>query len=325
MPCGAVAETHHPTVTTPHVGPASRMIGMNPRRIARLRNQRCPYCGRGLTDTNRDIDHLIGRRFVPKGSLAASWNLLLNAHRECNAEKGALESDLSAITLHMLSVSHSVDPAERQHLQSEIDRKSKTTSSVTKRHVGESHETHEIKHSFGAMNLSFTLSAPPRLSPEGVLKLAALHTRGLSAIVFTNNEIGDFSYLPPSLVLAVEVTRSDWGNTRAMAFMNTTREWPHRFIGTNLAAGYFQAMVRKEPGDRPIWAWALEWNRMVRLMGYMGDNMADLEQLARALPPVDWQHEWEEQDPVRGKIVTRLKLETPLPGDEDHLFSAPRT
>jgi hypothetical protein len=64
-----------------------------------LSNITCAYCGEDLSTETEDTEHVVGRRFVPKGSLDGAWNIILKACKRCNREKGDLEDDISAITM----------------------------------------------------------------------------------------------------------------------------------------------------------------------------------------------------------------------------------
>src|ERR1700692_1203361 len=64
-----------------------------------LKNCICGYCDADLSSDNRTTEHLVGRRFVPKGSLENQWNLIFKACRPCNGTKSELEDDISATTL----------------------------------------------------------------------------------------------------------------------------------------------------------------------------------------------------------------------------------
>src|SRR5258707_139132 len=76
------------------------MLEVSARSLQRLDNEACVYCNRVFgPDLSRTDEHTIGTKFVPKGSMAAQWNLILGACRECNAKKGVLESELSALTI----------------------------------------------------------------------------------------------------------------------------------------------------------------------------------------------------------------------------------
>lgn len=74
----------------------------------RLHNVVCPYCGATLASDSTTKEHVVGRKFVPKGPLENEWNLILNACRPCNNQKADLEHDISAITMQ--------PDALRQHL-----------------------------------------------------------------------------------------------------------------------------------------------------------------------------------------------------------------
>ena len=58
--------------------------------VIRLNNISCPYCGVMLTCETTDKEHVIGRRFVPKGKLNGNWNLVVNACRTCSGIKADL-------------------------------------------------------------------------------------------------------------------------------------------------------------------------------------------------------------------------------------------
>src|SRR5438067_12808695 len=64
-----------------------------------LKNETCVYCGSELTAGNCTKEHVIGRKFVPKGKLHEEWNLIVRACTSCNHTKSDLEDDISAISL----------------------------------------------------------------------------------------------------------------------------------------------------------------------------------------------------------------------------------
>ena len=98
----------------------------NPKSPIRLANVNCPYCGRDLTDKTRTKEHVISKRFVPKGTFDGSWNLILNACRACNNAKSDLEDDISAITMQPDPFGRFADPK----LQSEAERKRRNSMMV---------------------------------------------------------------------------------------------------------------------------------------------------------------------------------------------------
>src|ERR1700724_1650675 len=111
----------------------------------RLNNRSCPYCGQELSAEISTDDHVIGRRFVPKGSLNNSWNLILKACAECNNLKSDLEDDISAITMQPDCFGRSPDTS----VQQEALRKGKSRSRRTGRPVSASEERINIRSNFG--------------------------------------------------------------------------------------------------------------------------------------------------------------------------------
>lgn len=61
-------------------------------RVHRLDNVNCAYCGRLFDDAlPPSLEHVIGRKFVPRGALNANFNLHVNVCGGCNnAQSGAL-------------------------------------------------------------------------------------------------------------------------------------------------------------------------------------------------------------------------------------------
>jgi hypothetical protein len=100
-----------------------------------LRNLNCIYCGNPFDDDSgvrKTREHVIGRSFVPRGSLENQWNLIANACESCNRSKSALEDDISAITLFR-SLG---DPASDPGIRAEAARKLKPDGAVSHRWRG---------------------------------------------------------------------------------------------------------------------------------------------------------------------------------------------
>lgn len=137
-PCGPLCcsqkETSMLTPTlTPH--PANQAI--------RLRNVICPYCGCDLTSANTTKEHVVGRRFVPKGKLNGHWNLIVDACGPCNNRKADLENDISAITLH--SEHGEAHPDYDDDAKADARRKAANAiSRRTKKPVKDSHESMKL-------------------------------------------------------------------------------------------------------------------------------------------------------------------------------------
>src|SRR5271154_4986865 len=64
-----------------------------------LDNSTCVYCGTTLEADNTTREHVVGRKFVPKGTLDRQWSLIVQACRACNEAKADLEDDISAVTM----------------------------------------------------------------------------------------------------------------------------------------------------------------------------------------------------------------------------------
>lgn len=63
------------------------MNEMPPNRPIHLSNSVCVYCGEALGSGGGTKEHVVGKRFVPKGTLDGNWNLIVLACTPCNAAK----------------------------------------------------------------------------------------------------------------------------------------------------------------------------------------------------------------------------------------------
>lgn len=107
--------------------PGERLVRLDARSAIVLNNITCVYCNTLLDEAESTKEHTIGRRFVPKGTLARSWNLIVRACGECNGRKSDLEDDLSAVSMHPDSAGdHARDD---EILVSEATRKAAKSSS----------------------------------------------------------------------------------------------------------------------------------------------------------------------------------------------------
>src|SRR5947209_4944585 len=80
-------------------------------KATRIDNATCIYCGeRSAPDNPLTAEHVIGRRFVPRGSFAQGWALIGNACQECNNAKADLEDDISAVTIQPVPGERHADP-----------------------------------------------------------------------------------------------------------------------------------------------------------------------------------------------------------------------
>ena len=63
--------------------------------------------------------------------------------------------------------------------------------------------------------------------------------------------------------------------------MDAVVGWEPRVLG-DCASGYFRIAIRKHP-EAACWSWAMEWNKNIRLAGYIG-NESEVDELVGTLP-----------------------------------------
>jgi len=284
----------------------------NPKKAMILDNVTCLYCGEELTHETVTKEHVIGRRFVPKGKLSASWNLIANACITCNNSKSALEDDISAITMQPdVQGNHpNTDPL----LAKEAKRKgNKSISQWTKKAVSNSHNEHKIEIPFGPnINFTFNLVSPPVADSRRVYELARLQLMGFFYLLTYNTETRRGGFWLGEFCPLREALRSDWGNPIHVHFMKLIADWEPRFIGI-AADEYFKIVIRRHPVD-VCWGWGLEWNQNMRLIGFMGERDA-LEKVVSGLPSVKMF-----TVPQGDGLYTKYRHEESLDPEHDFLF-----
>lgn len=289
----------------------------------------CPYCGRNLQSPGSiqsDAEHVIGRRFIPRGYLDGEWNLILNSCEECNRYKARLEDGLSPISA--LSVVDDLEhPAEVvQDIERKLGNRNPETGAVrgathpeTSRPVADSFVSQTVHGSFGPMSMSFTFTGPPQaLGSEA--ELARFHIQGFYFLIANMDSASQTEsrastenclylqrgYVHPLFVLR----RSDWGNEAATELAARTAGW-ETCLKLTTARGYFKATKRRDPTrDKSPVFWALEWNRNIRVLGLIRepDNPDVIEQ---GLPKLQY---------VELGEALRSRQEVPLSENEDTLF-----
>jgi hypothetical protein len=138
-----------------------------------LKNLTCPYCGSELDKKTNTKEHVVGRRFVPKGSLSQKWNLILRACNICNNKKSSLEDDISAIS--MQPNVHGKYPSNHHLLLAEAQRKAKHSfSKTTKKLVSESQANLKVAGTFMGGEMKIELIAPPQIDEIRAFELARL-------------------------------------------------------------------------------------------------------------------------------------------------------
>jgi hypothetical protein len=108
---------------------------------------------------------------------------------------------------------------------------------------------------------------------------------------------------------------TDWGNPRLRYFVQEVSKWEHSCLAV-LADGYFRHTMFKKPGV-DLWAWAVEWNCRLRVFGLYGHEHArnDFVGAMPKTPP----------DMMVGDTTNgfAMRIDTPLPDEEDLLFAVP--
>lgn len=225
---------------------------------------------------------MIGRKFVPKGTLNKQWNLILRACKRCNGYKSDLEDDIGAISMQPNSAGKFAedDPV----LKREAERRAKSFSRKTRRPVSDSAESIQFRaNADPGIALSASFIGPPQIEERRLFELARLQLAGFFYRLSYNPEsnrggfwVGGFYPLP-------EAIRADWGNPIHRAFMSEVRYWEPRLLAET-ASGYYKVAIRRHP-DTECWSWALEWNRNLRVIGLFG-NKGTSQAFVNGLPPL---------------------------------------
>jgi len=288
----------------------------DPTRPIYLRGASCIYCGNTFgprgTESEKTRDHVIGRRFVPKGFLSKEWNLQVSSCRKCNATKAALEDDISAITLQP---NHPGESGLSDALSAEAMRKARgAVSGRTGKLVAESQEGINAKGLlFPGVSFSLNMICGPQLNLDRAFNLALYHIAAFFQLTTWDVQARRGKWWPGSFMPVLCSRRPDWGNVVLLAFQDLLANWDLRFIGSS-ARGFFKIMIRRYPSHVPLWAWALEWNKSTRLIGFMGDE-SEGRKLAAALPRLE-SHVVEQRD----NYFLRARAERPIDAKSDRLF-----
>lgn len=284
-------------------------------RAIRLRNVICPYCGCDLTPKTTTKEHVVGRRFVPKGKLNGHWNLIINACGPCNNRKADLENDISAITLH--PEHGQAHPDYDAVAIADAKRKAKKAiSRRTKKPVKDSHENMKLNAplALGA-SISLNLTSPPQIDDDRAFELARLQLAGFfHLLTYQKHEERGYwwtgNYHP-----VIMVRRADYGNKIIVDFADAVIDWEPRLIG-HTAEGFYNVCIRRHP-EAECWSWAMEWNGSTRLIGFLGDREI-AKTIVDTLGPLQMHH----QDLPDGGHI-RYRTEVPLTSEDDRLFEPP--
>ncbi len=236
-----------------------------------LANETCIYCGIPLAASNSSKEHVIGRRFVPKGKFDGQWNLIVQACKKCNGNKADLENDISAITMHANAWGkHSIDD---EALAQEAKRKAANSiSRRTGKTVSESSETFKIDIPLGpGIKFTFDLSTHPQIQDDRVFELARLQLSGFFYWITYDLKTRRGGFWIGYFFPLLQTPRADWGNRLHRSFMESVVAWEPRVLAST-ADGYFKIAIRRHP-TAVCWSWALEWNHNYRVIGFFGEEM----------------------------------------------------
>jgi len=220
-----------------------------------LKNITCVYCGVDLTSDITTKEHVIGRKFVPKGTLNKQWNLIVRACSECNSLKSELENDISAITMHSDAWGKYADSDEI--LYKEAKRKGKNSySKLTGKPVSESSEKINIKAPFNKkITFDFSFTSPPQIESVRIYELARMQIMAFFYFITFNDKSMKGGFWAGDFYPVLEAQKSDWGNDVHTAFMEAVINWEPRWIG-NGANGFFKSAIRRHPSEA-CWSWAI--------------------------------------------------------------------
>lgn len=291
-------------------------ISLVPNQAMHIHNKNCIYCGKALSRSeDMTIEHVVGRKFVPTGTLEKSWNLIARACQTCNGLKSDLEDDISAISMQSDAAGQYVSDDPR--LVADAQRKAmRSFSRRTRKFVKDSTET--LRFQFGAepgILFTFTLDSPPQADGDRIGRLARYHIGALFFLLTYRPETQTGRFHTGVFAVLEHVKRADWGNALMRWFMSETRTWDYKFVG-EAADGFFKAAIRRASGEAAVWSWAVEWNLNYRVVGFMGDE-AGIEAIIQGRPKLRAATVVNEP----GRIV-RWRAEEALPDEDDSLFVA---
>ena len=247
-------------------------VGMRPaHKPIRLRNRTCIYCGVEFGDAICGTDeHVIARRFVPKGTLDRQWNLIARACETCNHEKSQLEDDIAAVSMQpdVFGRFACDDP----RLVAEARRKAQNSfSRRTRRPVRDSVETFMMTAPFGLGTATFNIITSPQVDMERLEQLAWYHVRAFFYLITYNKDTQAGSPLPGVFAPLTDARRWDWGNALMRGFMSATRFWHHRILDLlrKSADGRDRRGAPRVPGHRG-WkpAWRLRMPATMRMVAW---------------------------------------------------------
>jgi hypothetical protein len=278
-------------------------------------NQHCLYCagqvGAG-SPLASDREHLVARRMTPPDAFTdpKAFNFIFRACRACNSEKARLEEHISAVTL--------LTSPGRQDEKVDAEARRKAANSYDPGHKGKpvGQIVNEMTMKMGGI-FTFGLVAPAQLDRDKVKLLALRHIQGLFALVTSEDPRAQETtkVLPPRhFGFFGHYPHRDWGNSQLLEIARRAAAIPD-LAWLTTANGYFRCMLRREEPDGSPWFWALEWNKSLRLVGWIGDPESP-PLVFTDLPDPGWH-----VVPQADGSVMRYRQEVPLGEAADLLFA----
>lgn len=286
-----------------------------PNKAILMANITCPYCGNALDAVRPgEKEHVIGRRFVPKGILDGQWNLIVQSCRPCNSEKADLEDDISIVSMHANAWGEYAVDDDR--LRAEAERKrARSISRRTGKPVAAGESPIRIDGNLGGATLGFSFDMPPQADEDRLFELARYHVAAFFYLISFDESAKRGGAIPGEFCPLEAVRRSDWGHPHVRWFMNLTHDWDTRMHGIG-ADGFFKIAIRKSVTDE-VWSWALEWNHNMRLCGLFG-YPAQIEVIAQTIPELVMETLHEEP----GRVL-RYRKDQALSEADDTMFAPP--
>lgn len=251
-------------------------------------NQHCLYCGAFVgsgSATASNEEHLIGRRFVPKGTMENAFNFSFRCCLFCNGRKAEIERHISSFSL-LRSPSLATNEIARR---SAATKASNDFHPETKVRMGDAIEKQTLEFKFGGATFTFGLTGQTPAATNYIPELAAYHIQGLFSLLTACGPPPDHQIrLLPIDQIQVQGfhPHSDWGNPQLVEIIRRTASLP---LCASLHSGqdHFRACLRRSENDG--WFWALEWNKSLRVVGSIY-TAGETSPLFMELPELRWRN-----------------------------------
>jgi len=277
-------------------------------------NKYCLYCGSVVgkgAETDSNKEHLIGRKFVPKGKFdeGKEFNFIFRSCRKCNQNKAKLERHVSSVTIFNSSARlKDADVNKVAIRKGNKDYHPDKTGTLIK------NSDDKFEFSFGKF-IRLDAISPPQFNQDYVSELASYHIQGLFSLITSKN---------PSIAIGTRLLRrdyistfnfyhkQDWGNQQLLEISKRVIKWdcPARLV---TADGFFKAILKINRNDQD-WFWALEWNKYLRVIGSISISKTGLNIFDR-LPQLEWKYLNKSDNQI-----FRYREDIPLT-NEDYLFA----